>query len=140
MRNRWIYHCSSFNERTGFRKLWNTFKAITGKTKETAVRERLLLVTNLTEQEFYDEAARTFFPQPQDPPAPGIYAKESVPNDCGMKSLFNMQGLILAALDQVTTKSAPGKDGVTWNILRNLPDEGKTQLLNTMINNIWKKG
>lgn len=46
---------------------------------------------------------------------------------------------LVTALDQVRVKSAPGKDGITWSALRNLPEEGKTPLLEA-INNVWVSG
>lgn len=94
------------------------FQGITGKTKQTVVGERVLLAVYLTAQEICDEAARE--------------ARESAPKDTSTRSVFNMQ-------DQVNKRSAPGKDGVQWNMLRNVPDEGKGQLLDT-INSAWKDG
>lgn len=94
MRVRWIDNFSSFNERLGSRKLWSAFKAMTLKTKQTAVRDRLFLATNPREQEFCDEAAGTIFLPPQDPPAAEVYASESIKDYAGINNLFNMQELI----------------------------------------------
>lgn len=55
-----------------------------------------------------------------------------------MNSPFTMQELVFA-LDKVNTKSAPSKDTVTWNMLRNLPEEGKARLLETA-NEAWTHG
>ncbi|KAH9360660.1 hypothetical protein HPB48_004792 [Haemaphysalis longicornis] len=63
-KNRWEEHCASFSRRTGARKLWGTFRAITGGTSAQATVPALLLRTGATHEAFEREPPRTFFPQP----------------------------------------------------------------------------
>ncbi|KAH9375289.1 hypothetical protein HPB48_020863 [Haemaphysalis longicornis] len=72
-RNRWEEHCASFSHRTGARKLWGTFRAITGGTSAQATVPAVLLRTGATPEAFEREAARTFFPQPSSTPPQNIY-------------------------------------------------------------------
>lgn len=49
-----------------------------------------------------------------------------------------MQELFLA-LDSVNERSAPGKDGITWRMLRNLDEPEKKKLL-AELNQVWETG
>lgn len=46
-------------------------------------------------------------------------------------SPFTLQELTLAP-ESVNFSSAPGKDGITWSMLRNLDDEGRLQLFDEL--------
>ncbi|KAH7945849.1 hypothetical protein HPB49_016521 [Dermacentor silvarum] len=44
-RERWCDHCASFDERTGTRKLWSTFKGMSGKRKKCNTVTNVMLAT-----------------------------------------------------------------------------------------------
>ncbi|KAH7964991.1 hypothetical protein HPB49_002756 [Dermacentor silvarum] len=72
-RERWCDHCALFDERTGTRKLWSTFKGMSGKRKKCNTIKNVMLATGCLPSEFEAKAAHTFFPQPDLPPDAKIY-------------------------------------------------------------------
>ncbi|KAG0414856.1 hypothetical protein HPB47_007974 [Ixodes persulcatus] len=60
----WIQHCEGFNDRTGVKKLWNTYRAMLGKKKEKSTGRNLALKLNMLEEELAQKLGETFFPQP----------------------------------------------------------------------------
>lgn len=137
-RERWLDHCASFGERTGLRELWQTFRAINGERKHGNPVQAILLREGITSVEFEDLAASTFFLQPRTPPVPHIYQKRTPACDDGVESPFTLQEL-LHALQSVNERSAPGKDRIAWQMLRNLDHTGKQQLLDNL-NHAWMSG
>lgn len=137
-RERWHNHCASFNERTGGRKLWQTYKAMSGNRKTGNTVKNVRLATGDSASDFEKKAAETLFPQPSVPPDPRIYQRTAPTSDKDVESPFTMQELVMA-LESVNAKSAPGKDGITWQMLRNLNEHGKMQLLEE-INKVWLSG
>ncbi|KAH7945661.1 hypothetical protein HPB49_013634 [Dermacentor silvarum] len=97
-----------------------------------------MLATGCSPSEFEAKAAHTFFPQPDLPPDAKIYQRMVPTSDADIESAFTMQELIMA-LDSVNAKSAPGKDGITWQLLRNLSEPGKEQFKEE-INKVWLSG
>lgn len=137
-RTRWTEHCASFNSTTGLAKLCTTFTALQGKSRTPNMVPTVALQQNKSLEDIEEEAARIFFPQPATSPRQLLYVPEKVDESNPIESLFTMAELV-TALHQVRVKSAPGKDGITWSALRNLPQEGKTSLLEA-INNVLVSG
>ncbi|KAH7967120.1 hypothetical protein HPB49_022904 [Dermacentor silvarum] len=137
-RERWCDHCASFDDRTGTRKLWSTFKGMSGKRKKCNIVRNVMLATGCSPSEFELKAAHTFFPQPDLPPDAKIYQRMVPTSEADIESAFTMQELIMA-LDSVNAKSSPGKDGITRQLLRNLSERGKEQLKEE-INKVWLSG
>lgn len=137
-RQRWEEHCASFAKETGLRKLWGTYQALSDKKKTQGVVETVLLTQGMSHEEFEEEAANTFFPQPARTPPASIYEPEPVNETNELETPFTPAELH-TALEQVRGQSAPGKDGVTWTMLRNLPAQKKETLLDT-VNEIWVSG
>ncbi|KAG0411652.1 hypothetical protein HPB47_011219, partial [Ixodes persulcatus] len=123
---------------TGLRKLWGTYQALSDKKKTQGVVETVLLTQGMSHLEFEEEAANTFFPQPARTPPASIYEPEPVNETNELETPFTPAELH-TALEQVRVQSAPGKDGVTWTMLWNLPAQEKETLLDT-VNEIWVSG
>ncbi|KAH7940629.1 hypothetical protein HPB49_002660 [Dermacentor silvarum] len=126
-RELWCDHHASFDERTGTWKLWSTFNGMYGKRKKCNTVRNVMLATGCSPSEFEAKAAHTFFPQPDLPPDAKIYQRMVPTSDADIKSAFTMQEVIMA-LDSVNAKIALDKDGITWQLLRNLSEQGKEQL------------
>ncbi|KAH9369202.1 hypothetical protein HPB48_016917 [Haemaphysalis longicornis] len=73
-RDRWQTHCASFSNKTGLHTLWNTFKALQGKTKTPNLVRTIALKQNKSIMEITHEAAQAFFPQPASSPPDSVYA------------------------------------------------------------------
>ncbi|KAH7959491.1 hypothetical protein HPB49_011460 [Dermacentor silvarum] len=116
-REQWRDHCNSFDERTRTRKLWSTSKGMSGRRKMCNTVRNVMLALRVRSE-------CTFVPQLDLPPDAKIYQRMVPTSDADIESAFNMQELIMA-LHSVNAKSAPGKDGFTWQLLRNLSEPGK---------------
>ncbi|KAM7304436.1 hypothetical protein ISCGN_014336 [Ixodes scapularis] len=134
-RTRWRAHCGSFNEKTGLGKAWRTYRAMDGKRRKSRnAAQNLALRLNITEEELAVRAGELFFPQVSAAPPRTSKTPESThtleaPEEPGMEDQLNM-GELLEALYTANTGSAPGPDGITYQALRNLPEEAKEKLLN----------
>lgn len=60
-RSRWFEHCASFDERTGLKKLWYTYRALWGKTKTPNIAHNILIAANLPAKQLEKEAANYSF-------------------------------------------------------------------------------
>ncbi|KAM7308669.1 hypothetical protein ISCGN_012303 [Ixodes scapularis] len=130
----WIQHCEGFNDRTGVKKLWNTYRAMLGKKKEKNTGRNLALKLNMSEEELAKKLGETFFPQPDDwTPLLIEHTEERKEQDVK----FSIEELNYA-ISRAKKGTAPGEDGVTPAMLKNLPDEGKHALLDHY-NRIWEE-
>ncbi|KAG0427248.1 hypothetical protein HPB47_025691 [Ixodes persulcatus] len=136
-RSRWLDNCATFDERTGTRKLWRAHRAFTGKTKAPNTVRNIQLATDQTPEQFAEAAAKAFFPQPANDPDLCLYELQP-PSDTEQDAPFTIQKLTLA-LDSVNERSALGKDGITWRMLRNLDEPEKRKLLKDL-NDVWASG
>ncbi|KAG0413173.1 hypothetical protein HPB47_009671 [Ixodes persulcatus] len=125
-RSRWLDNCATFDERTGTRKLWRAHRALTGKTKAPNTARNIQLATDQTSEQFEEAAAKAFFPQPANDPDLCLYELQP-PSDTEQDAPFTIQEFTLA-LDSINERSAPGKDGITWRMLRNLDEPEKRKL------------
>ncbi|KAG0433675.1 hypothetical protein HPB47_019712 [Ixodes persulcatus] len=77
---RTIWHslCDSFNERTGYRRLWKVYKGLAGKTKTSNTGSYLALRLYITEEELAEEAGDCFFPQQSKPPTAKSQWKDGI--------------------------------------------------------------
>ncbi|KAG0422905.1 hypothetical protein HPB47_001302 [Ixodes persulcatus] len=103
-RQRWEEHCASFGKETGLRKLWGTYQALSDKKKTQGVVETVLLTQGMSHEEFEEEAANTFFPQPaRTPPPASIYEPEPVNETNELETTFTPAELH-TALEQARTE------------------------------------
>ncbi|KAG0421998.1 hypothetical protein HPB47_002141 [Ixodes persulcatus] len=113
-RTRWRTHCESFNQRTGLGKAWRTYRGLDGrKRRKRNAAQNLALKLNISEEELAIKAA-------------------------GMEDQLGM-GELIDALFTTKTNSAPGPDGVSYQALRNLPEEATKRLLDKY-NQVWESG
>ncbi|KAH9379148.1 hypothetical protein HPB48_015916 [Haemaphysalis longicornis] len=134
-RKRWEEHCYSFSSHTWSRKLWSTLRSLAGRTKLQGTVDMALLRTGQSREFFEREAARIFLPPTPSQPPPYIYALEPVDDSEQIEMPFTSAELTVA-LEQINVSSTPGKDGVSWFMLRNLPVAQKKELLQAL-NDIW---
>ncbi|KAH7942392.1 hypothetical protein HPB49_023762 [Dermacentor silvarum] len=130
-RENWQRHCESFDSHTGAGRVWRTFRGLSQRTRLRTAAEDLALSLRITAQEGADIAGTAFFHN-EPPPSydPSIITSNPSPPamDDGMNSPFTKAEL-RAALLSTNTSSAPGPDGITYAILRNLPDNTLEELL-----------
>lgn len=143
-RTRWRAHCGSFNEKTGLGKAWRTYRGMDGKRRKARnAAQNLALRLNITEEEMAVRAGELFFPQVSAAPPRTSKTSErthtlEAPAEPGMEDQLNM-GELLEAIYTANTGSAPGPDGITYQALRNLPEEAKQKLLDSY-NEVWNSG
>ncbi|KAG0413450.1 hypothetical protein HPB47_009397 [Ixodes persulcatus] len=136
-RSRWFEHCASFDERTGLKKLWYTHRELWGKTTTPNIARNIQLAANLTAEQLEEEAENYFFPQLGLNTSGNVHAPKEAGNS-GPDAPFSMRELFLA-LESVNERSTPGKDGITWRMLRNLDKPEKKKLL-AQLNHVWETG
>ncbi|KAG0431287.1 hypothetical protein HPB47_021917 [Ixodes persulcatus] len=90
----WRSLCDSFNERTGYRKLWQAYKGLAGKTKMCNTGSNLALRLGITEEQLAEEAGDCFFPQQPEPPAAEVYARETIVHEQPAEALFTLAELL----------------------------------------------
>lgn len=137
-RDRWQDHCASFGEKTGARRLWQTFRSMCGKSKSKNTGPNLRLKLDMDPAAYEQSLATTLFPEAtydSDEGEESIYDPLPVVSEEGSDSLFTIAELA-AALESVNARSAPGKDGITWVMLRNLDEQQKEKLLHEL-NTVW---
>lgn len=137
-RSRWFEYCETFDQHTSTRKLWQTHRTMSGKHKTQNSALNIQMALDLTPEEFEVAAAEAFFPQPAVPADPRTYEPRKPASDLGAEAPFTLQELTLA-LDAANVRSAPGGDGITWQMLLNL-DEPEKLLLLDELNEIWRTG
>ncbi|KAM7290321.1 uncharacterized protein ISCGN_026966 [Ixodes scapularis] len=139
-RERWRTHCGSFNARNGLGRAWRTYKGLNGAKRKTRnAAQNLALKLNISEAEMAIRAGELFFPQEEDRANQKPVAMNTrTPEEEGMEDPLNM-GELIEAIYTAKTGSAPGPDGVTYQALRNLPEESKQKLLDKY-NTVWEEG
>ncbi|KAG0412675.1 hypothetical protein HPB47_010193 [Ixodes persulcatus] len=120
-RTTWRGLCNSFNDKTGYAKVWSAYRGLGGKTKTRNTGSNLALRLNITEEQLAEEAGEQFFPQQPMPPPPEIYNRMPVLQEQPADAPFTLAELI-DALSSARAKLAPGPDQVTITALRNLPN------------------
>ncbi|KAG0410386.1 hypothetical protein HPB47_012496 [Ixodes persulcatus] len=137
-RQQWQDHCDFFNSRTGLDKMWRTFQAMQGRKKSITAAQNIALALRVSEDQVAAEAGPLFFLQPATPAPQETYKHQDYAPGDPASAPFTM-GELISPLRQCKTKSTPGPDGITYALLRNLPDEHSEELL-TWINQIWTTG
>ncbi|KAG0435409.1 hypothetical protein HPB47_018504 [Ixodes persulcatus] len=130
-RTRWRTHCEPFNQRTGLGKAWLTYRGLDGrKRRKRNAAQNLALKLNISEEELAIKAA---------PTTSRATAEDlDMPLEAGMEDQLGM-GELIDALFTTKTNSAPGPDGVSYQALRNLPEEATKRLLDKY-NQVWESG
>lgn len=135
----WRRHCNSFNEKTGLRRMWRTYKGMSGKKRKKCTAQNLAIRLGIAEEELAVRAGEHFFPQPTPQQLQHRYT-EVIPeldHPSPADAPFNM-GELMAALASANN-TAPGPDRITITALKNLPEEKKTELLK-WFNEVWETG
>lgn len=101
---------------------------MSGRRTTPYTARNIKLPTDLTPEEFEDAAGKAFFPQPLTPPDPHLYESRQPVNDERPEAAFNIQELTLA-LDADNVRRDPGKDSIPWQMLHNLDEPEKHELL-----------
>ncbi|KAG0442800.1 hypothetical protein HPB47_015607 [Ixodes persulcatus] len=137
-RTTWRGMCDSFNDRTGYMKVWHAYKELAGKTKTRNTGSNLALRLNITEEQLAELTGEQFFPQQPTPPPAEVYTLLPIINEQQGDAPFTMAELI-DALSLAKANSAPGPDQFTITALRNLQMEAMNELLDTF-NAVWMEG
>lgn len=133
---RWRDWCESFGSSTSSKKLWRTYHAMETNKVATPRPCNIQLAMGLSNEDFARHAAMAFFPQ-HDSPATTCPASYAV-DDCGITSPITKAELI-AAIEATKKKSAPGHDGITYEVFKNLEGPAVDNLLG-VLNEVWTDG
>nr|XP_050046522.1 uncharacterized protein LOC126543446 [Dermacentor andersoni] len=139
----WNEVCASVDGQMRAGGKWNLLKQLLddkqSKRNHTLAIDRLVHKLNsegASTNEVMDEVARRYLPigqsEPDDYPAYGGKADEE------LDSSFSVSE-VRAALQSLNGRSAPGPDGISNRLLRNL-DDGSIELLTKEINDVWEAG
>ncbi|KAG0411830.1 hypothetical protein HPB47_011038 [Ixodes persulcatus] len=101
--------------------------------------QNIALALRVSEDQVAAEAGQLFFPQPATPAPQETYKRQDCAPGDSASAPFTMGELISALRQCKNKKSTPGPDGITYALLRILPDEHSEELL-TWINKLWTTG
>ncbi|KAH6941419.1 hypothetical protein HPB50_017925 [Hyalomma asiaticum] len=129
----WASTCERLGKIKGMKELWGILRKMLGKTKGPSPLDTLGLRhgTNLHEEEII----KSFFPHACNTAPSRLETPKIVSTDPDLDAPFTL-GELHAALKQGRRDSAPGHDGITWKMLRNLSEETESALLE-VINKQW---
>ena len=147
----WKTYVSSLNSRTPIKKVWKKFNKISGKNNSNPRHAIVVNGTRLHEipdicNAIGDQLQRTSSDANYDPEFLRHKLQEErnrirfTPQREQIKtynSIFTEAELVNALSN--TTDSAPGKDKINFSMIKQLPPNGMTYLLN-MFNDIWNNG
>lgn len=137
-KQQWQDHCDTFDGRSGLDKVWRTLQSMEGRKKSKTAAQNIALALRVSEDQVAADAGELFFPQPATPTPAETYNRVERVDGESASAPFTM-GELISALRQCRTRSTPGPDGITYALLRNLPDKHSEELL-TWINHIWYTG
>ncbi|KAM7294996.1 hypothetical protein ISCGN_024501 [Ixodes scapularis] len=103
---------------------------LNGRKRRTRnAAQNLALKLNISEEELAIKAGELFFLQDGAPMTPRATAEDlAMPLEAGIEDQLGM-GELTDVLFTTKTNSAPGPDRVTYQALRNIPEEAKKRLL-----------
>lgn len=119
---------NSFNERTGLRRVWGTYKGLPGKTKVCNTGSHLALRLGVSEEDIVNECGSFFFLQQSMPTRNEIYAPVWANVEKTENAPFTLAELI-EALESAKNNTAPGPEDIFITALRNLPTENMKWLM-----------
>lgn len=135
----WLETCDKLNGRLHTARVWNILRSLLGQGKPRHTMDKIMMSSGQTREEITDEIRQTFYPLDQNAEQLPDYPTESLEESTtGINSLFTLAELH-TALSSLKRNTTPGKDGITYSTLRNLPSSQLEQLLE-YINNIWESG
>lgn len=143
-RGRWLDWCASLGPSSSNASIWRTFRAMERGRRPPDPAASAMLAAGQAPSTFASSAARAFFPA-FDIPAPPFTAQACLPTDAGMPpSCEDVDGIqapftmaeFLAAIDQAKPHSAPGPDGIPYELYKNTEGNVLVHLLDT-INDVW---
>lgn len=137
-KQQWEETCSNMDNQLGLAKTWNLLRYLLHPEETKAVCKqninKVIHAYGGTEKDFLQEIKEKYISQAR----PGIHPDYTgVANNELDREISEAE--VRAASQKLNTKSAPGPDGITNKILRNLDDESITKLTE-YINECWKTG
>ncbi|KAG0428179.1 hypothetical protein HPB47_024825 [Ixodes persulcatus] len=126
----WRRHCHSFNEKTGIRRMWRTYKGMSDEKKNKCTGQNLAIKLGITEEELVVMAGEHFFPQPTTKQLHQRYRKRipELDHRSPADAPFTMGELIMA-LESAIGNTAPGPDNIiiTMEAVNGYPDSQARQ-------------
>ncbi|KAG0439684.1 hypothetical protein HPB47_016562 [Ixodes persulcatus] len=135
-RQRWLDWCASLSNPKRPEALWRTFHAIERPRQAEGRTGNIQLRLGLTDDEFAARAADTFFPRHASRSVPRPVT--AMPDTTGITTPFTLAEL-QDAIESASRRSAPGHDGLPYEVYKNLEGEAVKDLL-AIINKIWEAG
>lgn len=134
----WLQTCDQLNGQLHTPKVWQILRTLLGQAKPRHAITKLQMLENKNAEELAVEFLHTFFPiKSDDHPLPD-YDESGNDNSQGINSPFSLRELH-AAMQSLKRNTTPGADGITYAMLRNLPDNYQDALLEH-INKAWEQG
>lgn len=146
-RERWMDWCASLGPSSSTASIWRTFRSMELGTRTPDPAASACLSSGCTPSQFAPEIVKAFFPAynlapPQFdcpcnlPPEVGVTPS---PSDIeGMQAPYTMAEL-QAAIDQAKVRKAPGPDGISYEVFKNMDGPALQWLLDTL-NAVWTTG
>lgn len=135
----WLQMCDGLNGQLQTPRVWQILRTLLGQGKPRHSLEKLQLRTNKTPEQIAKELQELLYPVQNNLPQPPDYpTTETEDEDTGINSPFSKEELA-TALHSITRNTTPGKDGITYTIIKNLPENYLDALLD-QINQAWKTG
>lgn len=136
----WLRLCDSFNGHLHTARVWQILRSLLGQTKPRQSLKRMQLATGKSAEEIATELQQLLYPQdPHQERLPDYpHTSPNEKEEEGINSPFTMTEL-KNALSSFKRNTTPGKDGISYPLLRNLPNS-YLELLLEHINEIWKTG
>ncbi|KAH7985488.1 hypothetical protein HPB51_026820 [Rhipicephalus microplus] len=146
-RERWMDWCASLGPSSSTASIWRTFRSMELGARTPDPAASACLSSGCTPSQFAPEIVKAFFPAynlapPQFdcpcnlPPEVGVTPS---PSDIeGMQAPYTMAEL-QAAIDQAKVRKAPGPDGISYEVFKNMDGPALQWLLDTL-NAVWTTG
>lgn len=131
---RWHSTCDRLSRVKSLKQLWSILRTLQGKGRPPPPLHHHFLHSHRLD-ELERDIIYTFFPHALDTPPQPLQAPTLPSTDPDLDAPFTL-GELHAAIRTGRMNSAPGHDGITWQMLRNLPPEAENTLL-TLINDLW---
>lgn len=135
-RAQWVSTCERLGKINGMKQLWGILRKMLGKGRGQSPLETLTLRHGTDKHE--EEIIKTFFPHASTTPPTPLETPKLDSTNPDLDTPFTL-GELHAAIKQGRSDSAPGHDGITWKMLRNLSEETEMALLE-VINKQWSEG
>ena len=146
-RSRWLEWCASLGPSSNTASVWRTYCAMEKGARPPDPASSACLASGKDSPQFAPEVARSFFPDFDCAPPPFTRSSTLPTHVGGIPTNSDLDGIqapitmaeLLAAIDQASTRSAPGPDGIRYEVYKNMEGPALQWLLD-ILNTVWISG